>query len=72
MGAAILDVTLAYDEMALKYVRQHPDFRYIFLSSGAAYGSGFEAPATVNTKASIAINSLKPQDWYGVAKLYAE
>lgn len=72
MGSAILDVTLVYDEMALKYVRQHPECRYIFLSSGAAYGSGFEAPADINTKAAIAINKLKPQDWYGVAKLYAE
>lgn len=72
MGAAILDVTLAYDDMALKYVREHPECRYIFLSSGAAYGSGFEAPADINTKAAIAINMLKPQDWYGVAKLYAE
>lgn len=72
MGAAILDVTMTYDEMALKYVRQHPECRYLFLSSGAAYGSGFDAPADINTKASIAINDFRPQDWYGVAKLYAE
>lgn len=72
MGATILDVTLTYDEMALKYVRQHPECRYLFLSSGAAYGSCFEAPADINTKAAIAINDFKPQDWYGVAKLYAE
>ena len=39
MGASIFDVTLKYDEMALDYVRQHPDCRYIFLSSGAAYDS---------------------------------
>ena len=38
MGASIFDVTLKYDEMALDYVRQHPNCRYIFLSSGAAYG----------------------------------
>lgn len=72
MGAAIFDVTLKYDEMALDYVRQHPECRYIFLSSGAAYGSSFEAPVDANTKAVIAINNLQPQDWYGVAKLHAE
>ena len=72
MGASIFDVTLQYDELALNYVRQHSDCRYIFLSSGAAYGSSFDAPVDVETKATIAINNLQPQDWYGVAKLHAE
>lgn len=72
MGASIFDVTLKYDEMALEYVRQHPNCRYIFLSSGAAYGSSFDEPVNENTKAVIGINNLQPQDWYGVAKLYAE
>jgi nucleoside-diphosphate-sugar epimerase len=72
MGASIFDVTLQYDELALNYVRQHSDCRYIFLSSGAAYGSSFDAPVDAQTKATIAINNLQPQDWYGVAKLHAE
>ena len=72
MGASIFDVTLEYDEMALDYVRQHPQRRYIFLSSGAAYGSSFDAPVDANSKATISINNLQPQDWYTVAKLHAE
>ncbi len=72
MGASIFDATLKYDEMSLDYVRQHPSCRYIFLSSGAAYGSNFEEPANENTNAVIPINNLQPQDWYAVAKLYAE
>lgn len=72
MGSSIFDVTLQYDELALNYVRQHPACRYIFLSSGAAYGSSFDAPVDGQTKATIAINNLQPQDWYGVAKLHAE
>ncbi|MDO8654253.1 MAG: NAD-dependent epimerase/dehydratase family protein [Undibacterium sp.] len=72
MGATIFDVTLKYDEMALDYVRLHPECRYIFLSSGAAYGTSFDAPVNANTKAVIAINNLQPQDWYAVAKLHAE
>jgi len=72
MGASIFDVTLKYDELALGYVRQHPTCRYIFLSSGAAYGSSFETPADANTKAVVDINHLQAQDWYGVAKLHAE
>lgn len=72
MGATIFDATLKYDELALDYVRQHPDCRYLFLSSGAAYGSSFDEPVDENTKAVVPINNLKPQDWYGVAKLHAE
>lgn len=72
MGGSIFDVTLKYDVMALDYVRQHPNCRYIFLSSGAAYGSSFDEPVGINTKAVIAINNLQPQDWYAVAKLHAE
>jgi nucleoside-diphosphate-sugar epimerase len=72
MGASIFDVTFQYDELALNYVRQHPECRYIFLSSGAAYGSSFDAPVDAQTKAVIPINNLQPQDWYAVAKLHAE
>jgi nucleoside-diphosphate-sugar epimerase len=72
MGSSIFDVTLQYDELALNYVRQHPECRYVFLSSGAAYGSSFDVPVDANTKAVVAINNLQPQDWYGVAKLHAE
>lgn len=72
MGASIFDVTLQYDELALNYVREHPACRYIFLSSGAAYGASFDAPVDANTRASVPINNLQPQDWYGVAKLHAE
>jgi nucleoside-diphosphate-sugar epimerase len=72
MGASVFEVTLHYDELALNYVRQHPSCRYIFLSSGAAYGSNFEEPVGENAKATVAINSLQPQDWYGVAKIHAE
>ena len=72
MGASIFDVTLKYDDMALDYLRQHPTCRYIFLSSGAAYGGNFDTPVDDNTSATFPINNLQPQDWYGVAKLHAE
>jgi nucleoside-diphosphate-sugar epimerase len=72
LGAAIVYVTLQFDELALSYVRKHPSCRYIFLSSGAAYGASFDAPVDANTKAVIDINHLQQQDWYSVAKLHAE
>lgn len=72
MGASILDVTLDFDSLALRYVKAHPSTRYLFLSSGAAYGSDFQQPATDKTPASFDINHLQAQDWYGVAKFHAE
>lgn len=72
MGSSIFDITLKYDEMAMHYVRQHPECRYLFLSSGAAYGASFDVPVDENTKAVVAINNLQPTDWYAVAKLHAE
>ena len=69
MGASIFDVTLKYDEMALDYVRQHPDCRYIFLSSGAAYGASFDEPVNENTKAIIAINRDQIPKQFPLAQL---
>jgi nucleoside-diphosphate-sugar epimerase len=72
MGASIFDVILQYDTLALDYVRSRPQCKYIFLSSGAVYGANFNEPASHSVQASIAINHLQPQDWYGAAKLHAE
>ncbi len=72
MGNSIFDVTLRFDEMAMAYLRAHPACRYLFLSSGAAYGSRFDEPAKADTPAVVSINDLKPHEWYGVAKLHAE
>jgi nucleoside-diphosphate-sugar epimerase len=72
MGNSILDVTKYYDEMAIDYLKLNPRCRYIFMSSGAAYGAEFSEPVDINTKASFGINSLGVKDWYGVSKFYAE
>lgn len=72
MGNSIFDVTLRFDEMVLAYQRSHPSCRYLFLSSGAAYGSRFDQPAQRDTLAIVAINNPSPHEWYGVAKLHAE
>lgn len=72
MGNTIFDITAQYDQLVLDYLQIHPSCRYLFLSSGAAYGSGFGEPANRNTPAVIPLNNLAPHEWYGVAKLYAE
>lgn len=72
MGNTIFDITLRFDELVLDYLKTHPTCRYLFLSSGAVYGSNFNEPVNRDTPALIDLNHLKPQDWYGVAKLHAE
>jgi nucleoside-diphosphate-sugar epimerase len=72
MGNAIFDITLRFDEMVLEYLQTHPACRYLFLSSGAIYGSSFSEPAQRDTPAVVAINNLMPYEWYGAAKLHAE
>lgn len=72
MGNSIFDVTLHFDQMVLDYLRTYPACRYLFLSSGAAYGSGFSEPANHKTPALVPINNLTPHEWYGVAKMHAE
>jgi len=72
MGADIFDVTLRFDELALTYVRAHPNCRYIFLSSGAAYGNSFSSPVNQDSCAVVPINFVSSKDWYGAAKLTTE
>lgn len=72
MGNSIFDITLRFDEMVLEYLQAHPMCRYLFLSSGAAYGSSFSEPVNCDTPAIVSINKLEPHEWYGVAKLHAE
>jgi nucleoside-diphosphate-sugar epimerase len=72
MGATIFDVTIYYDELALRYLNKNPKCRYIFLSSGAAYCSSFKFPVDETTNSTVDINNLHPQDWYGISKLHAE
>ncbi len=72
MGASILDITHEFDSLALEYLKRQPTCRYIFISSGAAYGGDFAHPASETTLAQFQINDLRPSDWYGLAKLYTE
>lgn len=72
MGTSIFEVTYKFDHLALDYLSCNPYCRYIFLSSGAVYGSNFKEPVDENSEAKIFLNDLQPSDWYGVAKLHAE
>jgi nucleoside-diphosphate-sugar epimerase len=72
MGKSIFQITSEYDNLAIKYLIQNSKCRYIFLSSGAVYGSNFEEPVDFESKASCPVNNIQPHDWYAAAKLHAE
>ena len=72
MGATIIEVTERYDSLALSYLTLHPECKYIFMSSGAAYGANFIEPVNQNTQAIIPINHIKPDNFYTIAKILAE
>lgn len=72
MGASISDITKHFDQMALDYLRTHPECRYLFLSSGVVYGSKFSAPADQDTPLAVVAKNPTIHEWYGVAKLQAE
>lgn len=72
IGATIFEITTRFDDMVLAELIRHPSRRYLFLSSGAAYGNAFAEPVTAATQALITINDIQPQDYYAVAKLHAE
>lgn len=72
MGASIFQVTCQYDNLVMDYLQHHPETKYVFLSSGAVYGSNFCEPVTSESCAKVAINNTALNDWYGKSKLYAE
>ena len=72
MGSSIFDITLDYDCIVLNYLKSHQECRYLFLSSGAVYGSEFNIPANAETNFSIPVNNILPHDWYGISKMHAE
>jgi len=72
MGSKIIDITYYFDTVVLRYLKKNPMCQYIFMSSGAAYGSNFREPVSKQSYAEFPLNQLTSQDWYGLSKLYAE
>jgi hypothetical protein len=66
-------VTEEYDNLVLAHLRQkNPDALYISLSSGAVYGGGYAEPVGENTETRLRVNQVGKQDYYTIARLYAE
>ncbi len=71
-GREIFRVTEEFDNLVLDYMDRHEACRYVNFSSGAAYGSDFSEPVDDRRKASYSLNPARPEEYYGLAKLYAE
>lgn len=72
MGPLIFEATRGSDAAVLGLLGRAPETPYLFMSSGAVYGGGFDRPADETTPARLPVNRLEPADYYSVAKLYAE
>jgi nucleoside-diphosphate-sugar epimerase len=72
IGPDIFSATREADALALAYAVRNPATPYVFMSSGAVYGTDYATPASASTAAIVPINSLSPNSYYSVAKLYAE
>ena len=66
MSSTIVSVTQQYDEQVLEYLALNPSTKYIFLSSGAAYGNIFSAPPEDYLPTSLDMKSTKPSDMYSI------
>lgn len=72
IGAGILSLTNFYDERVISYLKEKTDCKYIFISSGAAYGDVFSELNQDRRFAKFKINELNFNDWYGFAKYSTE
>ena len=72
ISSTIIDITYEYDTLALNYLKNNPECKYIFISSGAVYGDNFEYPVNSNSKTILNNNKISNNDVYSIAKFHSE
>lgn len=72
IGKDIFSITDYYDNLALKSLKNNSKCKYIFISSGDAYGDVFNEPVNETTQSKFDLNNLQPYEYYGAAKYLAE
>lgn len=68
----VYEINHYYDQLALNYLADNPNCKYIYISSGAAYLSDFLEPASSDTSSKINLNDINKIDWYSLAKFSSE
>lgn len=71
-GGEIFSLTEDFDNIVLRYLRRRPRAKYINFSSGAVYGTSFSEKVNDSSRLSIGVNGMKPDEYYGIAKLHSE
>ena len=72
LSSSIISITEKYDLQVLRYLESHSNTKYIFLSSGAAYGNIFSIPPETYDQQNLDINSNRSEDMYAISKMMAE
>lgn len=70
IGSGILDITAFWDQRVVQTMSART--KYVFLSSGAVYGSSFDRPVDADSRLCLPVNSLASVPAYTTAKLQAE
>src|SRR3989339_184526 len=72
LGSEIFNLTESFDNMVIEYLNKHSKSIYIYLSSGAVYGSDFKMPVCDSTCSKWNIKNIGEGDYYGISKLNCE
>lgn len=72
LGAGIFRLTERFDDLVLDWIGHGGDRLYVNMSSGAVYGTDFDAPATEGGVHAVPVNRIGPERHYALAKLNAE
>ena len=68
----IVETSKKFDDLAIRMASKNPLCKYIFLSSGVAYGIDFETPASALTVPRNSFDASNVADHYALAKFQIE
>lgn len=68
--ASVFETSEEFDQMCLTYLKNNPDTKYIFLSSGAVYGE--QLPANNHPTLNMGISKMSIGEYYAYSKASAE
>lgn len=68
----ILSLNEKYDNMVLNYLTLKKNTLYIYMSSGAVYGTEYEKPIDEDTVFPICVSKIGEKEYYAISKIYTE
>jgi nucleoside-diphosphate-sugar epimerase len=72
LQSTIVEISERFDAVALEMTARNSSAKYVFLSSGVAYGHDFESPVTALSSPKNSFDPAKLGDQYGLAKFQIE